>query len=105
LAAQHVYHKVNVEGTKIVLSAAVANGVKYLVYTSSSGLVFDGSDLYDADERLPPPDTPMDAYNGTKAIAEKLVIEANGKGGLKTVAIRPAGIFGLVRRPCSSTRY
>ncbi|KAF8513002.1 C-3 sterol dehydrogenase [Hysterangium stoloniferum] len=94
LAAQGVYEKVNVEGTKTIISAAMANGVKYLVYTSSAGLLFDGSDLHDVDERLLPPDVAMDAYNGTKAIAEKLVIEANGIRGLKTVAIRPSGIFG-----------
>jgi sterol-4alpha-carboxylate 3-dehydrogenase (decarboxylating) len=58
--------------------------------------VFDGGDLIDADERLPYPEVPLDAYNETKAKAEKAVLEANGKGGLKTVALRPAGIFGLV---------
>ncbi|KIJ55132.1 hypothetical protein M422DRAFT_73219 [Sphaerobolus stellatus SS14] len=94
LLPQHVYHKANVEGTKTVISAATAHGVKYLIYTSSAGILFDGADLIDADERLPPPVTPMDAYNGTKAIAEQLILEANGKDGLKTVALRPSGIFG-----------
>jgi len=89
-----VYQKVNVEGTKTVISVCLAHGVKKLVYTSSAGLVFDGEDLIDADERLPPPEKPMDAYNATKAIAEQLVIEANGKEGLKTVSLRPSGIFG-----------
>jgi sterol-4alpha-carboxylate 3-dehydrogenase (decarboxylating) len=52
--------------------------------------------LVDIDERMPFPDTPMDAYNETKSIAETLVLKANkrGKGGLKTIALRPAGIFG-----------
>lgn len=31
-----------------------------------------------------------------QAKAESIVLEANGKGGLLTVAIRPAGIFGCV---------
>ncbi|KAI5985360.1 hypothetical protein EDD15DRAFT_2476513 [Pisolithus albus] len=30
------------------------------------------------------------------AHGEKIVLEANGKGGLLTVALRPAGVFGLV---------
>lgn len=38
----------------------------------------------------------MDAYNESKQKAEEAVIEANGKGGLLTVALRPAGIFGYV---------
>lgn len=35
------------------------------------------------------------AYGRTcQAAAEKLVLESNGKGGVLTVALRPAGIFG-----------
>jgi sterol-4alpha-carboxylate 3-dehydrogenase (decarboxylating) len=59
--------------------------------------VFNGEDLIDVDERMPYPDVPMDAYNESKAKAEQIVIEANGKNGLLTVALRPAGIFGLVK--------
>jgi sterol-4alpha-carboxylate 3-dehydrogenase (decarboxylating) len=67
-----------------------------LVYTSSAGVVFHGEDLIDADERLPFPKVPMDAYNETKAEAEEMVLAANGKQGLLTVALRPSGIFGSV---------
>jgi sterol-4alpha-carboxylate 3-dehydrogenase (decarboxylating) len=38
----------------------------------------------------------MDAYNESKSKAEEIVLQANGKDGLLTVALRPAGIFGLV---------
>ncbi|KAF5369441.1 hypothetical protein D9758_002522 [Tetrapyrgos nigripes] len=89
-----LYWKVNVDGTKAVIAAAVECGVRKLVYTSSAGVVFNGADLTDVDERLPPPDQPMDAYNESKAKAEEAVIEANGKGNLLTTALRPAGIFG-----------
>ncbi|KAG5642674.1 hypothetical protein DXG03_002358 [Asterophora parasitica] len=89
-----VFFKVNVEGTKAIIAAAVATGVRKLVYTSSAGVVFNGGDLVDVDERLPTPEVPLDSYNDSKAKAEAIVLEANGKGGLLTVAIRPAGIFG-----------
>jgi sterol-4alpha-carboxylate 3-dehydrogenase (decarboxylating) len=89
-----LFHKVNVEGTKTIIAAAVECGVRKLVFTSSAGVVFNGEDIINVDERVPFPDIPMDAYNDTKAKAEKLVLEANGKGGLLTVALRPAGIFG-----------
>ncbi|KAA1469825.1 C-3 sterol dehydrogenase [Dentipellis sp. KUC8613] len=89
-----LYWKVNVEGTKAVIAAAVANKVPKLVYTSSAGVVFNGEDLIDIDERLQPPEKAMDAYNESKAKAEEIVLAANGKGGLLTVALRPAGIFG-----------
>ncbi|KAF9013480.1 hypothetical protein BDQ17DRAFT_1537136 [Cyathus striatus] len=69
-----LYFKVNVDGTKAVIAAAV-----YII---------------DIDERVPYPEVPMDAYNESKAKAEEAVLAANGKGGLLTVALRPAGIFG-----------
>ena len=89
-----LHRKVNVEGTKAIIAAAVECGVRKLVYTSSAGTVYDGHDLIDCDERMPFPEVPMDIYNETKAQAEKIVLEANGKDGLLTIALRPAGIFG-----------
>ncbi|KAF8650119.1 hypothetical protein AX16_005356 [Volvariella volvacea WC 439] len=89
-----IYYKVNVDGTKAVIAAAIATGVRKLVFTSSASVVFDGRDLANADERIPYPETPMDAYNDSKAQAEELVLKANGKNGLLTVALRPSGIFG-----------
>jgi len=91
-----IYYKVNVDGCKAVISAAQAAGVQKLVYTSSAGVVFDGGDVVNLDERAPFPEKPFDAYNDSKAQGEKLILEANGKGGLLTVALRPAGIFGYV---------
>ncbi|KAK0187974.1 C-3 sterol dehydrogenase [Armillaria mellea] len=89
-----LYWKVNVDGTKAVIAAAQETGVRKLIFTSSAGVVFNGADIVDIDERLPPPDKPMDAYNDSKAHGEAAVLEANGKRGLLTVALRPAGIFG-----------
>lgn len=36
----------------------------------------------------------MDGYNETKAAAETAVMNANDNNGLRTVCLRPAGIFG-----------
>lgn len=91
-----IFYKVNVDGTKAVINAAIAAGVRKLVYTSSAGVVFDGHDVVNLDERAPYPEKPFDAYNDSKAKGEALVLESNGKDGLLTVALRPAGIFGLV---------
>ncbi|KIO27875.1 hypothetical protein M407DRAFT_188207 [Tulasnella calospora MUT 4182] len=92
--APSIYYKVNVVGTLTIVKAAMANHVPCLVFTSSSGVVDAGIHLVDADERLPYPDKFVDAYNESKALAEKIVLEANGRNGLLTVALRPAGIFG-----------
>ncbi|KAI5481891.1 C-3 sterol dehydrogenase [Pseudohyphozyma bogoriensis] len=89
-----VCEKVNVVGTQTVVDACVQEGVKHLVFTSSAGTVYNGRDLINVDERMPFPTEGLDPYNVTKAKAETIVLEANGKGGLLTVALRPAGIFG-----------
>lgn len=90
-----IYEKVNVVGTRTVIESCLTTGVRKLVFTSSAGVVYDGEEhLIDVDERLEFPKVAMDAYNDTKARAEQLVLEANGKGGLLTCALRPAGIFG-----------
>lgn len=64
-----VYEKVNVQGTQNVIQVAKDEGVRKLVFTSSAGVVFDGQDLINVDERMPYPEKPMDAYNDTKVSA------------------------------------
>lgn len=101
--SQQIMEKVNVDGTKNIVEAAKATNVRKLIFTSSASVVFTGEDLVYGDERLPFPETVFDAYSQTKATAETVVLEANTpdsedgvvpKTGLRTVAIRPAGIFG-----------
>jgi len=68
--------------------------------------VYNGtSDIVTADERLPYPETALDAYNETKVAAETMVLKANGQGSLLTCAIRPAGIFGPGDRQMISGFY
>ncbi|CDK28631.1 unnamed protein product [Kuraishia capsulata CBS 1993] len=92
--AQAIYEKVNVEGTKTILKVCQDLKIKALVYTSSAGVIFNGEDIHNADETWPIPEVPLDGYNDTKARAETMVLGANNFTGLKTVALRPAGIFG-----------
>jgi len=89
-----LYWKVNVDGTKAVISAAQALGIRKLVYTSSAAVIYDGSNLIDVDERVFYPKKALDPYTESKAKAEEMVLKANGENGLLTVALRPAGIFG-----------
>lgn len=91
--AQDIYHKVNVVGTQTLLTVARRTAVKALVYTSSAGVVFNGQDVYNANESWPYPRVHMDGYNETKATAERAVMQADSSE-LRTVCLRPAGIFG-----------
>ncbi|KAJ3032879.1 hypothetical protein HDV00_007013 [Rhizophlyctis rosea] len=91
---ESIFWKVNVDGTKNVIQACVDAGVKKLVYTSSASVTFYGQPVVNEDETVPYCAKHMNVYNETKAIGEQAVLEANGKGGLLTCALRPAGIFG-----------
>ncbi|MFQ5559216.1 MAG: NAD-dependent epimerase/dehydratase family protein [Nitrospinota bacterium] len=87
------YHETNVLGTKNILTACKAYGVKRLVYTSSPSVVFSGKDHEGVDESQPYPDKYLAHYPKTKAIAEKMVIKENGPD-FATVILRPHLIWG-----------
>ncbi|OTA64526.1 C-3 sterol dehydrogenase/C-4-like protein [Hypoxylon sp. EC38] len=97
--ANDIFRKVNVDGTRAVITACQKNNVKALVYTSSASVMSDNrNDLINANEDYPVIRGKMQTeyYSETKAHAEKLVLEANRAEGtdLLTTAIRPSGIFG-----------
>lgn len=92
---REVMQKVNVEGTRTTLEASRDAGVKGFVWTSSASVCFDGqSDTVNQDETAPFPEVHMDGYNETKAEGERIVLEANRKGGMLTCALRLSGLFG-----------
>jgi 3beta-hydroxy-Delta5-steroid dehydrogenase / steroid Delta-isomerase len=85
---------VNVEGTKNLVHAAQAAGVKRFVYTSSNSVVMGGKRIADGDETLPYTDRFNDLYTETKVVAERFILAQNGIDGMLTCAIRPSGIWG-----------
>lgn len=87
------YHRVNVVGTENVLAACRKHGVRRLVYTSSPSVVFTRHNLEGVDESVPYAKRFLAAYPKTKAIAEKMVLTANGTD-LATVALRPHLMWG-----------
>lgn len=87
------YHRANVLGTANVLAACRHHGITRLVYTSSPSVVFDGRDMAGVDESVPYPRHYEAAYPRTKAIAERMILRANG-AALATVALRPHLIWG-----------
>ena len=84
------YHEVNVGGTRNVLEAALAEGVRKVVYCSTCG-VHGNVDQPPAGEEAPI--QPADYYQRTKWEAEPVVRDFN-KRGLETVILRPAAIYG-----------
>jgi nucleoside-diphosphate-sugar epimerase len=87
------YHRTNVTGTANVIDACRRCGVARLIHTSTPSVVFDGNDLAGVDESVPYPPRYTDPYSQTKALAERMVIEA-AKGSTQTIALRPHEIWG-----------
>ena len=84
------YDEVNVEGTRNVLAAAHAAGVRKLIYCSTCG-VHGNVDRPPAGEDAPI--QPADYYQRTKYQAEPIVLESNRRG-LPATILRPAAIYG-----------
>ncbi|EJD42934.1 NAD(P)-binding protein [Auricularia subglabra TFB-10046 SS5] len=105
--------KINVDGTANVLAAARKAGATAFVYTSSGSIGVKRTNLWIAPwesmpkayfQRLDDRDLDMPVkhteyfsnYAVTKIQAEKLVREANGKGGMYTASVRPSnGVYGI----------
>ena len=88
---EDAYWAVNVEGTKNVLEAAIASGVRKVVHCSTVGVhshipdpPADGSEEY----------RPGDIYQETKCEGEKLALEYFRSDRIEGCVVRPAMIWG-----------
>ncbi|KAH9014505.1 hypothetical protein EDB85DRAFT_2029543 [Lactarius pseudohatsudake] len=87
-------HRVNVLGTAAVLEAAkkLQTGA-IVVYTSSADVAheppWDKISISDDDAPLDRPAKSTSCYARSKLMAERLVLEANSAGGLRTGCLRP----------------
>ena len=87
------FHGINVLGTDHVLEGCRADAVGKLVFTSSPSVTFDGQDQEGIDESAPYAQRWLCHYPRSKAMAEKMVLDANGED-LATCALRPHLIWG-----------
>ena len=93
---------VNVHATSKLVDICVELSIPNVIYTSSYNVAYGGRAIINGDESLPyfPIDQHTDQYSPTKALAEQLILKANGRrlknsGYLKTSCIRPAAIYGI----------
>lgn len=83
----------NLEGTRAVMTAALAAGVERIVYTSSVATL--GLDRVPADESAPlTPEHAIGAYKRSKVLAERLVEAMVRDAGLPAVIVNPSTPIG-----------
>lgn len=87
------FYQPNVVGTANILKACQTHQISKLIYTSTPSVIHAGGDVEGIDEAEPYPEHFETHYPATKAMAEKMVLEANGPH-LQTVALRPHLIWG-----------
>ncbi|BBO80035.1 3-beta hydroxysteroid dehydrogenase [Desulfosarcina ovata subsp. sediminis] len=87
------YFRINVIGTRHVVTACSSCRVPMLIYTSSPSVVFDGGDMQGVDESVPYPPRYHAPYPWTKAKAERAV-RAAADENLQTITLRPHLIWG-----------
>jgi nucleoside-diphosphate-sugar epimerase len=90
----HYFHDINTLGTWNVLAGCRQQGVRRLVYTSSPSVTFQGVDQENVDESAPYATRWLCHYPHTKALAEQAVLQASGRDGLLTCALRPHLVWG-----------
>jgi len=88
------YRRVNVDGTRALMDAALATGqLKRWVQISSLG-VYEGRDHYGTDEATLPSTMGIDGYTLTKVESELLVCDYIQQRSLPGVVLRPGFIYG-----------
>jgi nucleoside-diphosphate-sugar epimerase len=85
------FRRINVEGTRAVLAAARAGGVRRFVHVGTEAALLRGQPLVHADERTPLAFDSPAPYAATKAEAEAAVLAA---GGLEAIVVRPRFVWG-----------
>ena len=89
------YWRINVEGTKQLLAAAKAAGVKRFVHIGTEAALFHGQPMVNIDETYPLSLNSPYPYSRTKAHAENAVREANDPAAnFTTIVVRPRFVWG-----------
>lgn len=86
------FYETNVIGTEHILKACIELRIRYLVYTSSASVIYQGSSE-GKNENLPYPEKFDASYPRTKAMAEQLILKANSSK-LVTCSLRPHLVWG-----------
>lgn len=88
------YRAINIDGTRHLLDAMRAQGGGRLVNISSPSVAHLGSSIVGLDATPPDPRRARGPYPRTKAAAEILAMEADGRDGMLVTTVRPHVVWG-----------
>lgn len=96
------YERDNVAGTRNMLAAAKAAGVRRFLYVGAAGCLAGGKPVQDADESWPLQEPAYSPYFRSKTIADRAVRAASSPG-FATCVIRPGLIWGGADDPFTAS--
>jgi nucleoside-diphosphate-sugar epimerase len=85
------FERVNLDGTRHLLDAAAATGVRRFVYCSTIGIFGHRAPGITREDS---PLAPGNVYERTKVAGERMVREVAGARGMPFVILRPADVYG-----------
>lgn len=86
-------HQTNVEGTKLVVEAALQAGIKRCIYISSIHAYQQSPSSEVLDEQRKPVDENAFAYDRSKFAGQQIALEANNRG-MEVIVVNPTSIIG-----------
>lgn len=92
-ATPEVAWRTNVLGTRHVIDAAIAAGVRRFVHLSSASVFGDAEFPPDVTESYPAHPN-GDPFTQTKLASEQVVLQAHAAGELECTVLRPADVYG-----------
>lgn len=84
------FFKINTEGTKNVLNAAIKKGISKIVYISSQAAA--GPSINKKEKKEEEPENPQSMYGKSKLEAEKILLSKRSK--INVVILRPSAVYG-----------
>ncbi len=85
MSAPLAYYRNNVEGTRVLLEASAAHGVKHVVFSSSCAVYGDPSKTPMTEDL---PHAPVNPYGETKSVCERMIAWAAQAHGMNWMALR-----------------
>ena len=88
-----IYHRINVQGTRILLDACLQQGVRRVLVSSSCGIFGPSRNKQAVFEGTPLPDEGLDYYESSKR-EQAQVARSYIEKGLEVVVVYPTRVFG-----------